>query len=177
MKDDIPVEENLCNLKLDQFTLKDGKIETNQGVIKDCYVCIRPANLKNVPKIKAKFHKKRIVSDNYGHGGSGWSLVWGSVIKSIEFVESLLEDKSDLKNHKIAILGSGVMGCATILKLIDKGVEPQNIQIFTKQMGDTTSHRSGAFLSTASILDKIDPDLEKLYVDININTYKDKFLL
>lgn len=56
--------------------------------------------------------------------------------------------------------------------LIHEGIPESSIKIFTKNDSDTTSHRSGAILSTASVLEKIDPVLEKLYNEVNIETFK-----
>lgn len=171
MQDNIPIEDNLFPIDFNNGIFhNDGTIIPNQGIIKDLYVCVRPANLKNVPKIKSTKVNNRIISTNYGHGGCGWSLLWGSVKKCIELTEKNITD--NFNNNKIAIIGSGCVGSATILNLIEKGVKPENIQIFTKQMGDTTSHRSGAFLSTASVLDKIDPELDRLNTEINIESFK-----
>jgi hypothetical protein len=56
--------------------------------------------------------------------------------------------------------------------LIHKGIISSSVKIFTNNDSDTTSHRSGAILSTASVLDKIDPVLERIYNDVNIQTFK-----
>lgn len=73
---------------------------------------------------------------------------------------------------KIAIIGSGANGLATALMLVEKGINPNLITIFSSNIDDTTSHRSGAILSTASVLEKIDPELEKIYDEINLETFK-----
>jgi len=56
--------------------------------------------------------------------------------------------------------------------LIHNGIISSSLKIFTNDDSDTTSHRSGAILSTASVLDKIDPVLERIYNDVNIQTFK-----
>ncbi len=56
--------------------------------------------------------------------------------------------------------------------LVHEGIDPTKITIFTKNDSDTTSHRSGAILSTASVLERIDPELEKIYNEVNIETFK-----
>ena len=75
------------------------------------------------------------------------------------------------RTKKIAIIGGGANGLSTVLNLIERGADPKNIEIFTEKTEDTTSYRSGAILSTASVLDVIDPKLEKLYWDINLITF------
>jgi hypothetical protein len=55
--------------------------------------------------------------------------------------------------------------------LVNKGINPDNIEIFCEKMDDLTSHRSGAILSTASVLEEINSDLKKLFDEINIDSY------
>jgi hypothetical protein len=56
--------------------------------------------------------------------------------------------------------------------LVNQGINPENIKIYSKDTEDSTSHRSGAILSTASVLEKIDEKLEKIWDQINIDTFK-----
>lgn len=56
--------------------------------------------------------------------------------------------------------------------LVTHGIKPENIKIYSKDFEDSTSHRSGAILSTASVLEKIDEKLEKIWDKINIDTFK-----
>jgi hypothetical protein len=95
----IKIEKNLLSIDFSKGVYFDenNNIKRNTGLIGDCYVCIRPGNLTNVPKINtkkkflSKLNPKRetIISSNYGHGGIGWSLMWGSCQTSIEFSEIL----------------------------------------------------------------------------------------
>ena len=170
----IPIEDNLLPLNFSSGIHLDstGNIQRNKGLIKDCYVCIRPGNKKNVPKVIVEKFGERIVSSNYGHGGIGWSTGWGSVIKSIQFMEKKLKSKNkSLYDNKIAIVGAGCNGCKTALLLLEKGVRPENIEIFCDDLEDTTSHRSGAIMSTASVLEEIPPELQKIYDEINIDSF------
>jgi hypothetical protein len=173
----IPVEDNLIPLDFSSGIHLDsnGNIERDKGAVKDCYVCIRPGNKKNVPKVLVEKIGNKIISSNYGHGGIGWSTGWGSVMKAIEFLEEELKSHKNynhtLLESKIAIIGAGCNGCKTALLLIEKGVSPENIEIFSDDLEWTTSHRSGAILSTASVLEEIRPELKKIYDDINVNSF------
>jgi hypothetical protein len=155
---------------------ENGHIIRNKGLINDCYVCVRPGNKKSVPKVylDQSNNDERIIVHNYGHGGIGWSTLWGSVIHSINIAEKTLNNQGKSFSNfdgKIAVIGAGCVGCATILLLIDKGVHPSKIELITDKLEDTTSHRSGAMLSTASVLEKIDDEIMNTYNEININTY------
>jgi len=89
----IPIEDKLSKLDFSQGFRFDEKkhLLKNAGMINDRYVCVRPGNKINVPKLNVKIYKDKvsnkeiIVVNNYGHGGIGWSLMWGSVLKAIEF--------------------------------------------------------------------------------------------
>jgi hypothetical protein len=170
--ENIKIEEDLFPLNFKEgIHFEDGILQKNKGIISDSYVCVRPSNKRNVPKVSVENLSDRLLVNNYGHGGIGWSTLWGSVQKSIELLETKVTNEELSKGKRIVVIGAGCVGCATVLSLIEKGIKPENIEIFTKQMGDTTSHRSGAILSTASILDGIDPALEEMFDDININTF------
>lgn len=172
---EIHVEDDLISLDFSEGINFDekGNIKRNSGIIKDCYVCVRPGNKKSVPKVYVEtLEGGRIVSNNYGHGGIGWSLCWGSAQKSVEFLDKKLQDEGkSLFEVKIGVVGAGCVGCATVLTLIEKGVDPNNIEIFTEKLENLTSHKSGAFLSTASVLEEVTMDLKQLYDDLHIDSY------
>jgi hypothetical protein len=171
----IPIEDKLLSLDFSKGVNLDdnNSLKRDEGIVKDCYMCIRPGNKTNVPKVYCEtLNDGRLLTHNYGHGGIGWSTLWGSIIKSIDFAEEkLFKNGSDWSSKKIAIIGGGANGLGTVLNLIARGADPKNIEVFTEKTEDTTSYRSGAILSTASVLDVIDPSLEKLYYDINYITF------
>ena len=106
------------------------------------YVCVRPGCKYLFPKTysQTNVHEK-IIINNYGHSGIGWTSVWGTVNKALKIFDVV--NKSFSKDEKITILGAGIVGCATALSLIDKG--HYNIEIISEKFEDTTSHLSGAF--------------------------------
>jgi len=92
-REEIPIEDNLVKLNFSQGFRFDEKknLIRNSASVNDCIVCIRPGNKINVPKINTKILKNTqrnyvtTIINNYGHGGIGWSLMWGSVLKALEF--------------------------------------------------------------------------------------------
>lgn len=92
-RENIPIEDKLEKLNFSQgFKFDENKhLIRNSASVNDCYVCVRPGNKINVPKINVKILKNAktnnvtTIVNNYGHGGIGWSLMWGSVLKAIEF--------------------------------------------------------------------------------------------
>jgi glycine/D-amino acid oxidase-like deaminating enzyme len=93
---------------------------------------------------------------NYGHGGSGWSLSWGTA--------SLVADEVQKTSaKKIAVMGSGINGLTTARLLQRYGYE---VVIYTKDMPpNVTSNFAGAGWSpTATLVDegKYTPEFKKL---------------
>jgi glycine/D-amino acid oxidase-like deaminating enzyme len=68
-------------------------------------VCTRPFRPLG-PRIEAEKFDAKTVIHNYGHGGSGWSLSWGSADLAIEKVRAT-GDKD------IAVIGCGALGLTT----------------------------------------------------------------
>lgn len=168
----IKIEDNLFSLDFEKeggiHLDENNNIIRDKGVVKDCYVCVRPGNKFNVPKVVVDKDGCRYIANNYGHGGIGWSTLWGSVNKSI----NMLEEKGvNLKEKKIAVLGGGCMGCATVLMLLEKGVDPKNIEIICEDTVNIASNRSGAMLSSASMLETLEPNIKKLFDDIQIDSF------
>lgn len=77
-------------------------------------VCTRPFRPEG-PRIEAEaFGDKRLVH-NYGHGGSGWSLSWGSAVLARDLALSGGPDA-------IAVIGCGALGLTTALTILRSGV-------------------------------------------------------
>lgn len=76
-------------------------------------VCTRPFR-GGGPRIEAEaFGDKRLVH-NYGHGGSGWSLSWGSAQSAAALA---LEGGA----REVAVIGCGAIGLTTALTLLRAG--------------------------------------------------------
>jgi glycine/D-amino acid oxidase-like deaminating enzyme len=86
---------------------------------------------------------KTLVHD-YGHGGSGVTLCWGTAQMAIDLLGGAPIDRA-------AVIGSGVVGLATARLLQRRGV---SVTIYTAaQTPDTTSDRSGAFWAPFGLVD------------------------
>lgn len=86
---------------------------TDAGRISRITVCIRPFRATG-PRIEAEaFGAKRLVH-NYGHGGSGWSLSWGSGALARDLA---LEGGV----QPVAVIGCGALGLTTALTILRSG--------------------------------------------------------
>ncbi|MDH3439245.1 MAG: FAD-binding oxidoreductase [Gammaproteobacteria bacterium] len=76
----------------------------------------------------------KVVVHNYGHGGSGISLSWGSSALAVR--ETL-----GMEHRDVAVIGSGVMGLTSVRLLQDAG---WNVTIYTRDMArHATSNVAG----------------------------------
>jgi glycine/D-amino acid oxidase-like deaminating enzyme len=71
----------------------------------DFAVCTRPFRPQG-PRIEAQRVHGKTVVHHYGHGGSGWSLSWGSAQRALPLVLATRE-------RHIAIIGCGAIGLTT----------------------------------------------------------------
>src|ERR1700731_269774 len=81
-------------------------------------VCLRPFRAEG-PRMDVERVGDKVVVHNYGHGGSGWSLSWGSSTMAVQkAMEAAGGDK------EIAVIGAGAMGLTSATLLQRAGVRP-----------------------------------------------------
>src|SRR6476619_1196442 len=72
-------------------------------------VCTRPFRAEG-PRLEVEKLGEKTVVHNYGHGGSGWSLSWGT--GSVAAAKALATGE-----REIAVVGAGAIGLTTALQL------------------------------------------------------------
>ena len=75
--------------------------------IVDIAVCTRPFRARG-PRIEAQRLGRQLVVHNYGHGGSGWSLSWGSARAAVALALAT-------KPREIAVIGCGAIGLTSAI--------------------------------------------------------------
>ncbi len=73
----------------------------------DLKCCIRPLRAAG-PNLGTEMVRERLVIHNYGHGGSGWSLSWGSAEVAVGKALSVLP-------QRIAVIGCGIIGLTSAI--------------------------------------------------------------
>ncbi len=77
-------------------------------------VCLRPFRAAG-PRIEVERVGSKHVVHHYGHGGSGWSLGWGSAEAALDLA---LADGA----REIAVIGAGAIGLTTALTALRRGL-------------------------------------------------------
>ncbi len=82
-------------------------VQADAGRTLDIKVCTRPFRAAG-PRLDTERIGDTLVVHNYGHGGSGWSLSWGSSTLS---VQQAMEGSP----RRVAVLGCGAMGITSAI--------------------------------------------------------------
>lgn len=94
-------------------------------------VCTRPFRAAG-PRIEAEQVGDKLVVHNYGHGGSGWSLSWGSGQVAL----SLALAGRDPSLTDVAVIGCGALGLTAALLAQRAGVK--SVTIYAKDLPSET---------------------------------------
>lgn len=97
----------------------------------------------------------------YGHGGAGWTTVFGSVARAIEFL-----DKGE--KRPIRVIGAGCIGLAMAAQLARKGYNVAGIT--TEELYNIPSWRAGGYFGLVSV--RNDPEEQENCVLLGLETFK-----
>ncbi len=98
-------------------------IRASTDRIFDVTVCLRPFRAAG-PRLEAERIGNQLVVHNYGHGGSGWSLSWGSSTLAVEM--AMAQSPRD-----IAVIGCGALGLTSAILAQAAGAR---VTIYTKDL-------------------------------------------
>jgi D-amino-acid oxidase len=108
---------------LAQPTLVLPPLHASVDRITSITVCTRPFRAQG-PRLEVEKVAEKTVIHNYGHGGSGWSLSWGS--SNIAVQKALAGGE-----REIAVIGCGALGITSALLLQRAGVR---VTIYAKDL-------------------------------------------
>jgi len=134
----------------------------------DITVCLRPFRAQG-PRLDAETVGHKLVVHNYGHGGSGWSLSWGSA-------HVVVARAMQSSPREIAVIGCGALGITAAITAQQAGAL---VTIYARDMlPDTRSARAtGSWTpdSRIALADKVSPDFPALWEQmarISFHTYR-----
>lgn len=127
-------------------------------------VCLRPFRAAG-PRLDVETVGDKRVVHNYGHGGSGWSLSWGSsTIATARAMEG--------GTKEVAVIGCGALGLTSALLLQRAGAK---VTIYAKERTpQTRSFRATGTWSPDSRVadaDKVAPDFPALWEEMARTSY------
>ena len=107
--------------------------------------------------LRAEGHDAKTIVHDYGHGGGGMSLSWGTALLAAEL--ALRTEK-----RRAAVIGCGVIGLSTARVLQDAGFD---VTIYAREIPpETTSNVSGAQWTPSSVFenDHVDDGFRTTFV-------------
>lgn len=131
----------------------------------DITVCLRPFRAQG-PRLDTETIGSTLIVHNYGHGGSGWSLSWGSGTIAV---------KKAMANspRAIAVIGCGALGLTAAILAQKAGAK---VTIYAReQLPQTRSSRAtGSFTpdSRIALADKAAPDFPVLWEEMARTSFK-----
>jgi len=114
--------------------------------------------------VEAEKLREKLLVHNYGHGGAGVTLSWGTASQAVKLARDFIQTKSQRsagngsrnRHPGFAVLGCGVSGLSTARLLQQRFPDGTgNITIYAKNLPpDTTSNVAGAWWYPSSAFDK-----------------------
>lgn len=130
--------------------------------------CIR-AHRERIFRVETEQWNNKLVSHNYGHGGAGWTFLFGCVQESIRQFEKQLQENSFYKNKPICVVGAGCYGLLTAIMLTRKG---HQVHIIAKEIENITSYKAAGFFFPRSRKCST-PQERALFQSYGMNSYKE----
>jgi glycine/D-amino acid oxidase-like deaminating enzyme len=131
----------------------------------DIAVCLRPFRAAG-PRLDAERVGNTLVVHNYGHGGSGWSLSWGSSAVAVRMAMAN-------SPREVAVIGCGILGLTSAILAQRAGAK---VTIYAReQLPQTRSARAtGAWTpdSRIALADAAPPAFAALWEDMARTAFK-----
>ena len=109
--------------------------------VKEKIVCIR-SHRERIFQITTELKNGKLISHLYGHGGAGWTFLFGSVQKALEQFEQRLTEHPSYAGKPICVVGAGCYGLLSAIMLARKGYE---VRIVAKETDNLPSDRAAGF--------------------------------
>lgn len=121
-------------------------VEIDRDRILRTDICMRPYRPSGF-RLEAEQVGDKLLIHNYGHGGGGFTLSWGTASLALD----LLQRSSREKPTRAAVIGCGVIGLSTGLLLGRRGID---VTIYTRDLPpNTTSNLAGANFYPSQVIE------------------------
>src|ERR1044072_9479329 len=115
--------------------------------------------------VDAKRFGNKLLVHNYGHGGGGVTLSWGTAALAVELARDYLIAHKSPRPTRFAVLGCGV-SCLSTARLLQRRYQngPGTVTIYAKDLPpDTTSNIAGAWWSPTSVYETMTPKFNEQF--------------
>ena len=105
--------------------------------------------------VDAERFRNKLLVHNYGHGGGGVTLSWGTASLAVDLARDFLIAHKHARPAHFAVLGCGVSGLSTA-RLLQRRYQngPGTVTIYAKELPpDTTSNIAGASWSPTTVFE------------------------
>ena len=105
--------------------------------------------------VEAQRFGNKLLVHNYGHGGGGVTLSWGTASLAVDMARDFLVARKAARPTRFAVLGCGVSGLSTA-RLLQRRFQngPGTVTIYAKDLPpETTSNIAGASWSPTSVFE------------------------
>lgn len=109
--------------------------------IKEKITCIR-AHRERIFQVYSCAQGEKLIFHNYGHGGAGWTFLFGCVHEAVRQFEQAAEGDFRLKNKTITVIGAGCYGLLTSIILKRKGY---HVTLVAKDTENIPSTKAAGF--------------------------------
>ena len=115
--------------------------------------------------VDAQRFGSKLLVHNYGHGGGGVSLSWGTASLAVDMARDFLIAHKQPRPAHFAVLGCGVSGLSTA-RLLQRRFQngPGTVTIYAKDLPpDTTSNIAGAHWSPTTVFETTTPKFNEQF--------------
>ena len=110
--------------------------------VREEITCIRPTR-EGTFNLSIEIRNRKLIIHDYGHGGAGWTLVFGCVSRAIRNFQKAVAENPQYKGAPLRVVGGGAHGLLMAIELKQRGY---SVRIVAKDYDELASHKgAGTF--------------------------------